>query len=195
MLAKHKSNTNNFLLSGRNLQGKWKSIRDRYVRTRKEYSSGPGKKTKRSYVHQKRLSFLSNIYEPMSTSSSLIQERTEIVPSNEAYNNQASAPKEGTTERLKKNKRDQVEEKLKDFVDVSRNGTSNDFIKFCESLHPNMIDFTEEEIFEVKSDLLYSIRKIKERKMRERDMANRQSTASVHDVCITKHDPLGPLQY
>ena len=176
-----------FLFSGRNLQAKWKSIRDRYARTRKECPSGSGKKAKKSYVYEERLSFLSKIYESRATSSSLIQERSEIDPTNEACNIQAYVPKEGNA-RPKKNKRDLVEDKLISFIDASKNKSSNDFVKFCESLYPNMTDFTEAEIFEVKSDILYSIRKIKERKMRERDIASRQSTASGHiTMCASQN--------
>ncbi len=171
---------------------KWKSLRDRYARTRKECPSGSGKHGKKSYVYQERLSFLSKIYETRATSSSLYQEPTEIDPTHEDKNTQAYIPKEGSAKHPKKNKRDQVEDKLIAFIDGSRNKPSNDFVKFCESLTPNMIDFTEAEIFEVKSDLLYSVRKIKERKKRERDIASRQSTSSGHSIMHSSQNLIPP---
>lgn len=149
------------------IQQRWKSARDAYRRDKSKLStlkSGQAAKTYKKYIYYENLNFLNKTLELNETDTNFMEESQNAEDMSEVEDpvNESVDEEERVNTKTNKRKRKQdIDEKLMEFLNNSKKSEDNGHRAFLESLLPTLNTFDEVKSLQFRAEVLRIMMEIK----------------------------------
>ncbi|XP_063592448.1 uncharacterized protein LOC134769612 [Penaeus indicus] len=158
---------------GKDVMKRWTNVRDCYAKfnkkTKEAKKSGAGACKVKSYIYSKELQFLSKLYEERDTQDSFdgpgtCEEEHDRGASSDPLPSRKSSSGASDVGRKRSRKLDPFEEQM---LKIMEDDAKNRHMSFFRSVLPSLEKFDDDEVLKFQMDVLQSISKIKEGKLRK----------------------------